>query len=115
MGYLLKTTPAPQLAAAIRTVYQGHCQLGPTIVPKVVAQLNSPIPVKQLSDYSFTEREREILMLLGAGKSNREIAQTLYLTEGTVKNYVSQVLNRLGVRDRTQAALWAKQHLKPYL
>jgi DNA-binding NarL/FixJ family response regulator len=111
LGYLLKTTPAPQLAAAIRTLNQGHCQLGPTIAPKVIAQLNSPSPPKQPGDYAFTEREREILTLLGAGKNNREIAQTLYLTEGTVKNYVSQVLNRLGLRDRTQAALWAKQHL----
>ncbi|NJK48717.1 response regulator transcription factor [Candidatus Gracilibacteria bacterium] len=111
LGYLLKSTPAPQLATAIRTLYQGHCQLGPTIAPKVIAQLNAPMTFKSSEQYNFTEREREILVQLAMGKSNREIAQTLHLTEGTVKNYVSQVLNRLGMRDRTQAALWAKQHL----
>ncbi|MCU0535599.1 MAG: response regulator transcription factor [Hydrococcus sp. Prado102] len=111
LGYLLKSTPAPQLATAIRTLHQGHCQLGPTIAPKVIAQLNAPITFKSAEQYNFTEREREILLQLATGKSNREIAQTLHLTEGTVKNYVSQVLNRLGMRDRTQAALWAKQHL----
>ncbi len=113
LGYLLKSTPAPQLAIAIRTLYQGYCQLGPTIAPKVIAQLNAPMIPKSDEQYCFTEREREILRELAMGKSNREIAQTLYLTEGTVKNYVSQVLNRLGMRDRTQAALWAKQHLQP--
>jgi DNA-binding NarL/FixJ family response regulator len=115
LGYLLKSTPAPQLAIAIRTLHQGYCQLGPTIAPKVIAQLNAPAITKSPADeqYSLTEREREILRELATGKSNREIAQILYLTEGTVKNYVSQVLNRLGMRDRTQAALWAKQHLQP--
>jgi DNA-binding NarL/FixJ family response regulator len=113
LGYLLKSTPAPQLAIAIRTLYQGYCQLGPTIAPKVIAQLNAPAITKSDEQYCLTEREREILQELATGKSNREIAQTLYLTEGTVKNYVSQVLNRLGLRDRTQAALWAKQHLQP--
>jgi DNA-binding NarL/FixJ family response regulator len=124
LGYLLKNTPAPQLAIAIRTLYQGYCQLGPTIAPKVIAQLNVST-VKQSTNHStdhsmdqsekhhsFTEREREILLELATGKSNREIAQTLYLSEGTVKNYMSQVLNRLGMRDRTQAALWAKQYLE---
>jgi DNA-binding NarL/FixJ family response regulator len=111
LGYLLKSTPAPQLATAIRTLQQGHCQLGPTIAPKVIAQLNAPMTIKSAEQYNFTNREREILIELAMGKSNREIAQALYLTEGTVKNYVSQVLNRLGMRDRTQAALWAKQHL----
>jgi DNA-binding NarL/FixJ family response regulator len=114
LGYLLKSTPAPQLAIAIRTLHQGYCQLGPTIAPKVIAQLNAPAMTKAADDqHCLTEREQEILRELAMGKSNREIAQTLYLTEGTVKNYVSQILNRLGMRDRTQAALWAKQYLQP--
>ncbi|MBF2001936.1 MAG: response regulator transcription factor [Synechococcales cyanobacterium M58_A2018_015] len=113
LGYLLKSTPAPQLATAIRTLHQGYCQLGPTIAPKVIAQLNAPAITKSDEQYCLTERERGILQELAMGKSNREIAQTLYLTEGTVKNYVSQVLNRLGMRDRTQAAPWAKQYLQP--
>lgn len=111
-GYLLKTTPTSQLADAIRTLHHGHCQLGPTIASKVMARLNSSVDSKQSDAIRLTDRETDILTLLATGKRNREIAQMLHLTEGTVKNYVSQVLSRLGLRDRTQAALWAKQHLK---
>ncbi|MBW4511794.1 MAG: response regulator transcription factor [Scytonematopsis contorta HA4267-MV1] len=111
LGYLLKSTPSSQLATAIRTLYQGHSQLGPTIAQKVFAQLNLPATVKSSNQhYHLSERELEVLTLIGEGKSNREIAKTLFLTEGTVKNYVSQILSRLGLRDRTQAALWAKQN-----
>ncbi|MBD0261895.1 MAG: response regulator transcription factor [Tolypothrix sp. Co-bin9] len=110
LGYLLKSTPSAQLATAIRTLHQGHCQLGPTIAPKVFAQLHPPA-IKQNLHYHLTERESEVLKLISHGKNNREIAQILYLTEGTVKNYVTQILGRLGLRDRTQAALWAKENL----
>ncbi|MBW4608781.1 MAG: response regulator transcription factor [Hassallia sp. WJT32-NPBG1] len=110
LGYLLKSTPSGQLATAIRTLHQGHCQLGPTIAPKVFAQLHPPA-IKQNLHYHLTERESEVLKLISHGKNNREIAQMLYLTEGTVKNYVTQILGRLGLRDRTQAALWAKENL----
>jgi DNA-binding NarL/FixJ family response regulator len=59
---------------------------------------------------NFSEREEEILSLIVEGKSNREIAQTLHVTEGTVKNHVTRILNQLALRDRTQAALWAQRH-----
>lgn len=112
LGYLLKSTPAAQLAAAIRTLHQGYCQLGSTIAHKVFAQLNPPPAVKQNSyQQLLSERELEVLTLVTQGKNNREIARALHLSEGTVKNYVSQILARLGVRDRTQAALWAKQNI----
>ncbi len=111
LGYLLKSTPSKHLAAGIHMLYQGYSQLGPTIAPKVFAQTNSSAPKQTNYRYLFSERELEVLMMLGQGKNNREIAQTLHLTEGTVKNYVSQILCQLGVRDRTQAALWAQQHL----
>ncbi|MBD6618866.1 response regulator transcription factor [Komarekiella sp. 'clone 1'] len=112
LGYLLKSTPAAQLAAAIRTLHQGYCQLGSTIAHKVFAQLNPPPAVKQNSyQQLLSERELEVLTLVTQGKNNREIARVLHLSEGTVKNYVSQILARLGVRDRTQAALWAKQNI----
>ena len=110
LGYLLKNTPAEQLATAIRTLHQGHCQLGPTIAPKVLAQLRPPSPTIQDGLEQLSDREVEVLALISEGYSNREIAQTLYLSEGTVKNYVSQILSQLGVRDRTQAALWAQRH-----
>ncbi|MBD2261013.1 response regulator transcription factor [Pseudanabaena sp. FACHB-2040] len=114
LGYLLKRTPAKQIAAAIRALDLGYCQLGPTIAPKVFARLNKSDlatvqPVTQ--NYSLSERDAEILALLSQGKSNREIAQTLHITEGTVKNYITRILNELGLRDRTQAALWSQQHL----
>lgn len=111
LGYLLKSTPAAQLAAAIRTLHQGYSQLGSTIAHKVFAQLNPPPPVKNSYQQLLSERELEVLTLVAQGKNNREIARALHLTEGTVKNYVSQILARLGVRDRTQAALWAKQNI----
>ncbi|WP_414582249.1 response regulator [Scytonema sp. PCC 10023] len=112
LGYLLKHTPIEQIVTAIRSVYLGYCQLGPSIVPKVVAQLkpNSSRP-KDDYDYLLSQRELEILKLMKQGKNNREIAQELHLTEGTVRNYVSQIFSQLGVRDRIQAVLWAQQHL----
>jgi DNA-binding NarL/FixJ family response regulator len=112
LGYLLKSTPSGQLAAAIRTLNQGYGQLGPTIAPKVFAQINPPVSKQTNYQDLFSERELEVLMLLGQGKNNREIAQTLYLTEGTVKNYITQIFCQLGVQNRTQAALWAQQYLR---
>ncbi|BAU10435.1 two component LuxR family transcriptional regulator [Leptolyngbya sp. NIES-3755] len=112
LGYLLKDTPAAQIAIAIRSVYLGYSQLGPTIAPKVFAQFKS---ADRLSDeiiqQLLSQREVEVLSLIGQGRNNQEIAQALYLTEGTVRNYVTRILCQIGVRDRVQAALWAKQHL----
>ena len=110
LGYLLKSTPSPQLAAAIRTVYQGYGHLGPTIAPKVFTQRH---PTSSATDYQhlFTHRELDILHLLRQGHTNREMATALHLSVGTVKNHLTRILSQLGVRDRTQAALWAHQHL----
>jgi DNA-binding NarL/FixJ family response regulator len=110
LGYLLKSTPSSQLANAIRTLYQGHSQLGPSIASKVFAQMQGNTVVTTVeSSHHFTDREREIVELLGQGLNNKEIAQHLYLTEGTVKNHISRILAELGMRDRTQAALWAQR------
>jgi DNA-binding NarL/FixJ family response regulator len=111
LGYLLKSTPSSQLANAIRTLYQGHSQLGPGIASKVFAQINTQTPEPSTIAHHFSDREKEILQLLGQGLNNREIAQQLYLTEGTVKNHISRILAELGMRDRTQAALWAQKHM----
>lgn len=109
LGYLLKSTPSPQLAAAIRTVYQGYGHLGPTIAPKVFTQdyRTATTDYKHL----FTQRELDILRLLRQGHTNHEMATALHLSIGTVKNHLTRILSQLGVRDRTQAALWAHQHL----
>ncbi len=112
LGYLLKSTPASQLADAIRVLSQGCSQLGPTIAPKVFAQLN-PVQVVQDggADGLLSEREQDVVKLLGQGKNNKEIAQALHLSQGTVRNHISRILSELGLRDRTQAALWAQKHL----
>lgn len=112
-GYLLKDAPTEQLASAIRSVHNGFTQLGPTIAPKLFSRLNAQSggQPKEDAQAMFTGRELEILRLLGQGKSNKEIAQSLYITEGTVKNHITKILSLLNVRDRTQAALWAQQNL----
>ncbi|WP_019501552.1 response regulator transcription factor [Pseudanabaena sp. PCC 6802] len=109
-GYLLKDTPAEELAEAIRSIHRGYTQFGPGILEKMVTQ--AP-PKPQLEEpppglLDLTAREREVLRMLVAGASNREIAQTLFLSEGTIRNHISHILTRLNVRDRTQAALIAK-------
>ncbi|MGD1856316.1 MAG: response regulator [Leptolyngbyaceae cyanobacterium] len=113
LGYLLKSTPAKQVAIAIRNLHQGYSQLGPTIAPKVFSHVKPDNSPKAESQTLFNERELEILKLLGRGHSNREIAAALHLTEGTVKNHLTNIFSQLDVRDRTQAALWAHQHLLP--
>jgi DNA-binding NarL/FixJ family response regulator len=109
-GYLLKNTPSDQLAAAIRMVHQGYSQLGPTIAPKLFSQIHLPT-LKENVQHLFSSRELEVLTRLAQGQNNREIAQALYITEGTVKNHITRILSQLGLRDRTQAALWAQKYL----
>ena len=108
-GYLLKDTPSENLAVAIRAVYQGYTHLGPGLFEKAFSTPSiSPVPVEvppQVAELS--PRELEVLRLIAFGASNREIAQTLYISERTVKNHVTSILSRLGLRDRTQAALFA--------
>lgn len=112
LGYLLKSTPAKQVAIAIRSVQQGYSHLGPTIASKVFSQVKASAQSPKLNQtHQFSPRELDILRLLGHGHSNREIAETLHLTEGTVKNHMTNIFCQLGVRDRTQAALWAHDNL----
>jgi DNA-binding NarL/FixJ family response regulator len=110
-GYLLKDTPAEELAKAIRSIYQGYTQFGPGIMEKVIAQVPTTEPNKHEEPpaglLELTAREREVLRMIASGSSNREIAQTLFLSEGTVRNHISHILTRLNVRDRTQAAIVA--------
>jgi DNA-binding NarL/FixJ family response regulator len=110
LGYLLKSTSAKQVAAAVRTVADGHSQLGPTIASKVFAQLGQPITNQLSAIDGLSSSEVEIIKLIGNGQSNREIAKILNLSEGTVRNYVSNILQHLNLRDRTQVALWFKEH-----
>lgn len=105
-GYLLKDAPAAELAAAIRAVFGGASYLGPGLLDRILAASAPPAPgpiPPEIKD--LTPREREVLALLGTGRSNREIAETLVISERTVKNHVSRILQCLNLRDRTQAAL----------
>jgi len=113
MGYLLKDTPSEELAAAIRSVHKGYTQLGPGLVEKIMAKVPTvpPPPSPPPSWDELTPREQEVLRLIAKGASNREIAQLLYISEGTVKNHVTNILNRLNLRDRTQAAIFANSFL----
>lgn len=104
-GYLLKDTPFEELTQAIRFVHKGYTQIGPGLASKALAQstssVGSPTGLEEL-----TPREQEILRLIAQGASNREIAQTLFISEKTVRNHVTNILGRLGLRDRTQAAIY---------
>lgn len=115
-GYLLKDFPAEELVKALRTVHHGGgILIPPPIAAKVVDELRRGEPAGGAAEgpslqEPLTQREEEILRLLARGRSNKEIAEELYLTEGTVKNYISRIYAKLGARDRTQAALWAVEH-----
>jgi DNA-binding NarL/FixJ family response regulator len=115
IGYLLKDTPSEELAAAIRAVHKGYTQLGPGLVEKIMAKVPAAAPVPPASPPSswdeLTPREQEVLRMIAKGASNREIAKALYISEGTVKNHVTNILNRLNLRDRTQAAIFANSFL----
>ncbi len=115
MGYLLKDTPSEELAFAIRAVDKGYTQLGPGIVKKLLTQFPNMTPTQlppmPPSLAELTPREKEVLRLIATGANNREIAQKLYISEGTVKNHVTNILNRLNLRDRTQAAIIANTFL----
>jgi len=113
LGYLLKDVSGRDLAEAVRTVAGGGALIEPSVARKVVsefARLSPPArpPGAGLAE-PLSEREQEILQLLAQGLSNREIARRLFLAQGTVKNYVTNILHKLGVRDRTQAALRARE------
>jgi DNA-binding NarL/FixJ family response regulator len=111
-GYLLKDTPSEEIAAAIRAVDRGYTHLAPGIMAKVIAsRSNEAEVILPLELQELTPRELEVLKLIATGANNREIAQQLYISEGTVKNHVTNVLSRLNLRDRTQAAILAKTYL----
>jgi len=115
-GYLLKDIPSAELAQAVRMIYAGIYQLDPAAVDSLIGRLEATpdlgrAPTRDLTlDHPLTERELDVLRLIATGATNREIAAALFVSEGTVKNHVSSILSRLGVRDRVQAALYALQH-----
>lgn len=114
-GYLLKGVSMDELSDAIRTVYSGRAMINPDIAAKVLrlfsqmAQNNYTIPVEEKDIRQLTKTEWRIIAQVEKGASNKEIADTLSLSEGTIRNYLSTILNKLNLRDRTQLAIWAVQ------
>jgi DNA-binding NarL/FixJ family response regulator len=102
-GYLLKGAPRDELFTAIRVVHAGGSLLQPVVASKLINRLNAPAPVDLL-----TEREREVLTLVAQGRSNREIAEELIITERTVKFHVSAVMGKLDAANRTEAVAVAR-------
>ncbi|MGC6178071.1 response regulator transcription factor [Lacrimispora sp. 38-1] len=115
-GYLLKGVSMEELANAITTVYNGWAMINPDITAKVLrlfsqmAKADYSITVKEKNMDELTKTEWKIIAQVEKGASNREIAAALSLSEGTVRNYLSTILNKLNLRDRTQLAIWAVQN-----
>nr|WP_202434791.1 MULTISPECIES: response regulator transcription factor [unclassified Streptomyces] len=107
-GYVYKDVDPDALAGAIRSVHAGHVLLQPEVAGALLAQEDAGGGTGRGS--TLTEREREVLGLIADGRSNREIARALVLSEKTVKTHVSNILMKLDLSDRTQAALWAVRH-----
>lgn len=104
-GYVLKDTPGEDLTAAIRAVAEGQTPVHPKVAGKLFARIARTAPINTTPLAELSEREREVLALLARGLSNADIATRIHLSEGTVRNYVSTILSKLGVVDRTQAAV----------
>jgi NarL family two-component system response regulator LiaR len=118
-GYLLKDIHPDDLVQAVREAYQGQVQLHPDIAKKLMSAVagTSPQETTPIGDQAaspgldqLTEREREVLHLIAQGLNNREIAGQMIISEKTVKTHVSNILSKLGLADRTQAAIWALKH-----
>lgn len=110
-GYLLKGTPRADLIKAVKGTAAGQTHVDPDVAGKLFTQLSSGSYDRDTTVASdLSERELEVLKLLARGYTNAEIAETLFLSQGTVRNYVSSILAKLGVEDRTQAAIMAVRH-----
>lgn len=108
-GYLLKDAEAEEVASAVRAAFAGEVHLDPAVARLLAQRLRTrktePDPVEPLTD-----RERDVIRLLGQGMSNKDIGAALFITERTARTYVSNILGKLGLASRTQAALWAVEH-----
>ena len=107
-----------ELAASIKTVYSGGAMINPDIAAKVFALFNhqmdeeSIITIREDAEQEISQTEWEVIRQVGKGRSNKEIASALFLSEGTVRNYLSSILSKFCLRDRTQLAIWAVENRK---
>jgi DNA-binding NarL/FixJ family response regulator len=120
-GYLLKDLPPQDLAHAVHAVSQGIYQLDASVIERMIGASGGPNTTPQpktktsatpdaLEAAGLTNREVEVLRLIATGATNREVADYLVISEGTVKNHLSNIFSRLGLRDRTQAVMYAREH-----
>jgi DNA-binding NarL/FixJ family response regulator len=109
-GYLLKNIPPDRIIQGIKTVHDGNILIHPDIARKLTGMLRptpQPVPkAAELEQFGLTPAEKKVVVLIADGLSNKEIAGQLYLSEGTVKNYVTEILGKLNLRDRTQIAIF---------
>lgn len=109
-GYLLKNIPPDRIIQGIKTVHDGNMLIHPDIARKLTGMLrptSQPVPkAAELEQFGLTPAEKKVVVLIADGLSNKEIAGQLFLSEGTVKNYVTEILGKLNLRDRTQIAIF---------
>jgi DNA-binding NarL/FixJ family response regulator len=109
-GYVLKDAEAEEVAAAVRSAFAGEVHLDPAVARLLAERMrNRKSPENDLAE-PLTDRERDVIRLLGQGMSNKDIGATLFITERTARTYVSNILGKLGLASRTQAALYAVEH-----
>jgi DNA-binding NarL/FixJ family response regulator len=108
-GYLLKAIHPKDLISGIKHIHNDGTLLSPNLAKALVEQIQNPKEKKAKPKYGLTEREEQILKLLSQGLNNKQISERLFLSEGTVKNYISSIYHKLDVKDRFQAALKAKE------
>ncbi len=116
-GYVLKQIGGDDLIRALEAVGRGEALLDPAVTQRVFQEVRRAVKEEEASAFAnLSQQERHVLLLVSEGKTNREIAKALFLGEGTVRNYVSSILSKLGVSNRAEAAAYAVEHnLKEYL
>ncbi len=116
-GYLLKQIGSEDLVKALEAVSRGEALLDPAVTQRVFQEVRRAVKEEEASAFAhLSQQERHVLLLVSEGKTNREIAKSLFLGEGTVRNYVSSILSKLGVNNRAEAAAYAVQHnLREYI
>lgn len=116
-GYVLKQIGGDDLIRALEAVSRGEALLDPAVTQRVFQEVRRAVKEEEASAFAnLSQQEKHVLMLVSEGKTNREIAKALFLGEGTVRNYVSSILSKLGVSNRAEAAAYAVEHnLKEYL